>query len=123
MIGRLGADPELRYFPSGDAVCNFSMVHDVRWSDKETGEKKERPVWVRWVATKGQAELIAKYVKKGHQLYCEGLPDQRSYEKDGVTHYVSEVRVKEVELLSNKPDSKPEKSDSSAEDFDDDIPF
>jgi len=125
MLGRLGQDPEVRYTPKGDAVCNFSLAHSDRWKDRDTGETKERTEWVRFVAFGRQAEIIGQYAKKGDQLWCAGQQQTRSYEKDGQTRYTTEIKVREFEFVGSRGDSNSQGNEPPppADDFDDDIPF
>lgn len=99
-IGRLGADPDLKYTPSGDAVCNFSIATTEKWKDK-TGQKQERTEWIRCVAWRQQAELIAKYLTKGREVYVEGKLQTRSWDKDGQKQYMTEVNVSNVVFLGS----------------------
>ena len=71
-IGRLGADPEIRYMPNGDPVANFSIAVGEKWTDKQTGEAKENTEWVRIVAFRKLAEIIAEYLQKGSHRPSRG---------------------------------------------------
>lgn len=99
IICRLGADPELKYMQDGSAVCNFSGATSDVWKDKNTGEKREKTEWHRFVAYRGQAETLAKYLTKGSQIYIEGKLQTRDWEKDGQKHYITEIIVKEFNFL------------------------
>ena len=72
LIGRLGADPEVRYLPSGDAVTSIRLATSMRWKDKQTGERKEETEWHRVVFFRGLAKIAGEYLKKGSQVYVEG---------------------------------------------------
>jgi single-strand DNA-binding protein len=72
LIGRLGADPEVRYMPTGGAVANITLATNFRWKDKQTGEKKESTEWHRVVFFNRLAEIAGEYLKKGGQVYVEG---------------------------------------------------
>src|SRR5665811_665546 len=72
LIGRLGADPEVRYMPTGGAVANITLATNFRWKDKQSGEKKESTEWHRVVFFNRLAEIAGEYLKKGSQLYIEG---------------------------------------------------
>lgn len=122
MLGRLGRDPELRSLPSGEAVVNFSLADSEKWRDKATGDTKERTEWVRWVGFGRQAEIIAQYAKRGDQLWCAGKQRTREWEKDGVKHYSTEIRLFEFEFVGSRGERQ-DKSNPPADDFDDDIPF
>ena len=137
MLGNVGRDPETRYTPAGIAVTNFSLADTERWDDKETGEKKERTEWVRWVAFGRQAEIIGEHVKKGALIYCEGKQQTRDYMKDGVKTYTTEVKLKEFHFASSKQDKHPGEKplgnngpapsrdfdNPPPDDFDDGVPF
>lgn len=100
IIGRLGKDPEVRYTPSGDAVCNFSVATSQEWKDKQSGEKKERTEWHRIVVWRALGEACGKYLSKGKQCYVEGALQTRSWEQDGVTRYSTEIVANQVIFLS-----------------------
>ena len=72
LIGRLGKDPETRYMPNGDAVCNFSIATGESWKDKNTGEKKESTEWHNIVAFGKLAEIAKTYLHKGSLVFVEG---------------------------------------------------
>lgn len=101
LIGRLGADPEVRYTPSGDAVVNFSLATDERWTDRDSGEKKQRTEWHRIVAWRKLAEICGEYLVKGKQIYCEGKIRTRSWESDSGTRYTTEIVIDEMIMLSD----------------------
>lgn len=105
LIGRLGQDPEMRYMPDGTAVANFSMATSDEWRDKQSGEKKERTEWHRIVAWRGLGELCGKYLSKGRQVYVEGKLQTRSWEKDGVTRYTTEIVASDVQFLGGRDES------------------
>jgi single-strand DNA-binding protein len=105
IVGRLGQDPEMRYMPDGTAVCNFSVATSENWTDKQTGEKKEKTEWHRIVAWRGLGELCGKYLAKGRQVYIEGKLQTRSWEKDGITRYSTEIVASTVEFLGGRSDA------------------
>ncbi len=114
-IGHVGAAPETRTMPSGDKVTNFSLACTERWTDKATGEKKERTEWLRCVVFRKAAEIIAEYVSKGDKLYIEGKLSTSTYEKDAVIHYSTDIVVSEFEFLTPKAKpSEPEPFELSA---------
>ncbi len=140
LIGRLGNDPELRYTPSGAAVCNFSLATSEVWNDKNSGQKNERTEWHRVVVWGKQAEHCNNYLSKGRQAYIEGRLQTRSWEdKDGVKKYTTEIIANTVQFIGAKGDSASTSTSSDAgmnqaptENFDikpddsfaaDDIPF
>lgn len=102
IVGNLGGDPELRFTKSGTAACNFSVATSDDWVDKE-GNKQERTEWHRIVAWGKTAELCGEYLKKGRQVYLEGRIQNREYEKDGETKYVTEIVAQSVQFLGSKP--------------------
>jgi single-strand DNA-binding protein len=134
LIGRLGRDPEVRYTPDGTAVANFSIATSEEWKDKTTGEKKERTEWHRIVAFRKLGELCGEYLSKGRQVYVEGRLQTRSWEKDGITRYTTEIVASDVQFLGTRDSansggqsSTPQASDTSGTPgsgtIDDDIPF
>lgn len=102
LIGRLGKDPELRYTPGGLAIANFSIATSEEWKDKDSREKKERTEWHRIVVFGKLGELCGEYLAKGRQAYIEGRLQTRSWEKDGVTRYTTEVVASNVQFLGGK---------------------
>ena len=91
LIGRLGKDPELRHLENGVTVANFSLATSETYKDRQTGERREQIEWHNVVLWRGLAEVAEKYVKKGDMIYVEGKLRTRSWEKDGVTRYTTEV--------------------------------
>lgn len=92
LIGRLGSDPDIRQFSSGDKIANLSLATSESWKDKSTGERKERTEWHRIVVkNKGLVTVCENYLKKGAQIYVEGQLQTRSWEKDGQKQYATEV--------------------------------
>ncbi len=107
LIGRLGKDPEIRHLESGVAVANFSIATSETYKDKQTGEKKEQTEWHNVVLWRGLAEVAEKYLKKGEQVYIEGKLRTRSWEKDGVTRYTTEVVGDNMTMLGSKGGGEP----------------
>ena len=105
VLGRLGKDPEVRYLQDGRAVANLTVATSDEWKDKNTGEKKERTEWHRIVVFGRLAEICGEYLKKGSQAYFEGKNQTRSWEKDGVTHYITEIVVSNMQMLDSKTGS------------------
>ena len=93
IVGRLGSDPEIRYMPDGTAVANFSIATSDEWKDKNTGEKMERTEWHRVVAFRRLAEVCGEYLQKGRQVYIEGKLRTKSWEKDGITRYATQIEA------------------------------
>ena len=101
LIGRLGSDPELRYTQGGQAVANFNIATNERWTDKE-GKANERTEWHKIVVWGRQAENCEKYLKKGRQVYIEGRLQTRDWEdRDGNKRYTTEVVAQQVTFLSD----------------------
>ncbi|MFG1500888.1 single-stranded DNA-binding protein [Halobacteriovorax sp. XZX-3] len=99
LVGRLGQDPELKYTPSGMAVCNFSLATGESWTDKN-GQKQERTEWHRVVVWGKLAELCGQYLAKGRQAYLEGQLQTRSWEdKDGNKRYTTEINARTIQFL------------------------
>ncbi len=91
LVGRLGKDPEIRHLENGVAVASFSLATSESYKDRNTGERKEQTEWHNIVLWRGLAEVAEKYVKKGDLIYVEGKLKTRSWEKDGVTRYTTEI--------------------------------
>ena len=138
LVGTLGRDPEVKYLPSGDAMANVSIATSESWKDKNTGEKKENTEWHKVVFFKRLAEIAGEYLRKGQQVYIEGSLKTRSWEKDGVKHYATEIVASEMQMLGGRQDGerteqtaapkpapppKPAPAPQSFEDFEDDCPF
>lgn len=104
-VGNLGKDPEIRYFPNGNAVASFSIATSRRWKDKDTGEKKEETEWHNCEAWGKLAEIIAEYLKKGSKIAIEGRLKTTMYEKDGHKFYPTKIIVEEMEMLDSKDKS------------------
>ena len=143
LIGRLGADPEIKQMVNGKSVARLSIATSNTWKDKNTGEKKEKTEWHRVVIfNEGLVNVVQQYVKKGAQVYIEGQLTTRKWrdEKSGTDKYSTEVVLQgfnsSFKILSSKnaqieniADSKNEKSSLPNEenipssDLDDEIPF
>lgn len=101
-IGRLGADPELRYTGNGTPVANFRIAVGSTWKDKQTGDKMEQTEWVSCVAWNKLAEICEEFLRKGKQVYICGRLQTRKWEdKDGKDRYTTEVVVDELQLLAD----------------------
>jgi len=104
LIGNLGADPEVRYMPSGGAVANVSLATTFRWKDRDTKEKKESTEWHRVVFFNRLAEVVGEYLRKGSQIYIEGRLQTRKWkDKDGIDRYSTEIIATEMQMLGGKP--------------------
>src|SRR5687767_8945649 len=102
LVGRLGKEPEVRNLDNGAVVANFSIATSESYKDKTTGEKKEVTEWHNIVLWRGLAEIAQKYVHKGDLVYIEGKLRTRSWEKDGVTRYTTEVVADNMTMLGSK---------------------
>jgi single-strand DNA-binding protein len=102
LVGRLGKDPELRNFENGGSIATFTMATSETYKDKITGEKKEITEWHNIVLRKGLAEVATKYLHKGDMLYVEGKLRTRSWEKEGVTRYTTEIIGENMNMLSTR---------------------
>ena len=99
LIGRLGADPEIRFTGTGRAVCNFRIATDSVWTNRE-GQKQKTTEWHRIVAWGPQGETCSKYLTKGREVYVEGEIRSRSYDdKDGIKRTVTEIVAQQVRFL------------------------
>ncbi|WP_310740180.1 single-stranded DNA-binding protein [Aquincola tertiaricarbonis] len=105
LIGNLGRDPELKYFDDGSAVCNFSIATSRTWKSRD-GEKQEETEWHRIAVFGKLAEVCGEYLKKGRTVYIEGRLRTRQYEKDGATHYTTEIVAEEVKFLGGRRDDE-----------------
>ena len=121
IIGRLGSDPEIRYTQDGVAVANFSIATSESWNDKSSGEKKESTEWHRIVAWQKLAEICGEYLKKGKEVYIEGRLKTRSWDKDGVKHYMTEIHASDMQMLGSKGDPIKPGATNPIDDID--IPF
>ena len=159
LIGNLGRDPEVRYTPSGAAVCNVSLATTRNWKSKDSGDKVEETEWHRVVFYDRLAEIAGEYLKKGRSIYVEGrLKTRKWQDKDGVEKYTTEIVAEQMQMLGGRegmgggaddgggysrssdeggggerrPAQRPsaprqapaaQKSSTSFDDMDDDIPF
>lgn len=107
LIGNLGADPEVRYLPNGDAVASVSIATSRRWKDKQTGERKDAVEWHRVIMFRKLAEIAGEYLKKGSQVYVEGRLQTRKWQgQDGKDNYTTEIIANELVMLGgNRRDS------------------
>jgi single-strand DNA-binding protein len=103
LIGRLGADPEVRYMPSGGAVTTLSLATSRRWKDKQTGERREETEWHRVVMFNRLAEIAGEYLKKGSQAYIEGHIRTRKWQaQDGQDRYTTEIVADTMNMLDSR---------------------
>ena len=140
LIGNLGKDPETRYAPSGDAICNITLATTDTWKDKASGEKREATEWHKVGFFGKLAEIAGQYLRKGSQVYIEGSLRTRKWtDKDGVERYTTEIRADVMKMLGGKGDGhdaprqsapapstpapKKQASGGGFDSMDDDIPF
>ena len=103
LVGNLGRDPEIRYAPSGDAICNLSLATTDTWKDKQTGEKRESTEWHRVVLFGKLAEIAGQYLKKGRAVYIEGRLQTRKWQdQNGQDRYTTEIRANEMQMLGGR---------------------
>ncbi len=103
LIGNLGRDPEVRYAPSGSAICNVSLATTRNWKDKTSGERVEETEWHRVVFYDRLAEIAGEYLKKGRSVYVEGrLKTRKWQDKDGVEKYTTEIIAEEMQMLGGR---------------------
>ena len=118
IVGNLGKDPETRYAPNGDAICNITVATTDSWKDKATGEKKELTEWHRISFFGKLAEICGQYLKKGSQVYVEGSIRTRKWtDKDGQERYTTEIRGDEMKMLGSKSDGGQRNQDSEPTDY------
>lgn len=108
LIGHLGADPETRYMPSGDAVTNMRLATTEQWKDKD-GAKQEHTEWHRISVFGKLAEICAEYLQKGSMVYFEGSIRTRKWQdKDGQDRYTTEIKADQMRMLDKRPDGAAE---------------
>jgi single-strand DNA-binding protein len=129
IIGNIGREPELKQLPSGTAVCNLTVACNETWTDKQTGERKEKVVWFRLAFYGRSAENAAQYCKKGERLFATGTVEARAFMgEDGEPRASLELRVGAWKLLGGKAERSEQDGDSeyayepSPKEIDD-IPF
>ena len=149
LMGNLGRDPEVRFMPNGDAVCNFSIATTDSWKDK-AGERQEKTEWHNIVMYRRLAEIAGEYLKKGRPVYLEGRLQTRKWQtKEGQDRYTTEIIADSMQMLGGRdgapaqdsqPSPQPEAKDefdqtpsrnsqtspsnsNSFDEFEDDIPF
>jgi single-strand DNA-binding protein len=103
IVGNLGADPETRYLPSGDAVTSIRVATTDRYKDKQTGEMKEATEWHSISFFAKLAEIAGQYLRKGSQVYVEGSLRTRKYtDKNGVEKYATDIRADSMQMLGSR---------------------
>lgn len=148
LVGNLGRDPEVKFTPNGDAVCNFSIATTDSWKDKH-GQKQERTEWHNIVMYRKLAEIAGEYLKKGRPVYIEGRLQTRKWQtKEGDDRYTTEIIADSMQMLGSRDGGQsssgggeydqtpreqparqaahakaPAAAGSGFDDFEDDIPF
>jgi single-strand DNA-binding protein len=103
LIGNLGADPEVRYMPTGGAVTNISLATTRHWKDKQTGERRDATEWHRIVFFNRLAEVAGEYLRKGSQVYVEGRLQTRKWQdQSGQDRYTTEIIASEMRMLGSR---------------------
>ncbi len=103
LLGNLGADPETRYMPNGDAVATVRLATTETWKDRNSGEKREATEWHRVVFFRKLAEIVGQYLKKGSSVYIEGRIRTRKWQdKDGQERYTTEIEATEMQMLGGR---------------------
>lgn len=103
LIGHIGADPDLRYMPSGSAATTLSVATNESWKDKQTGERQERTEWHRVVCFNRLGEIAGEYVKKGSKVYIEGsLRTRKWQDQQGNDKYTTEIVASDIQMLDAK---------------------
>ncbi len=105
IVGTLGQDPDVKHTASGSSVVNISVATNESWKDKTSGEQVEKTEWHRIVIFGKLAEIAAQYLKKGSQAYFEGKIQTRTWEKEGVKMYTTEIVANEMQMLGGKSES------------------
>ena len=133
LIGHLGAAPEVKYLPSGEAVANMSLATDESYKDKQTGQTVARTEWHRVTAFGKLAEIAGQYLAKGSKVFIEGRLQTRKWQdKEGQDRYSTEIRASGLLMLDGKQDGQQaERPVAKAaahpappmDDLDQDIPF
>lgn len=121
IIGRLGADPEIRSMPNGESVANFSVATSKSWTDKITQEKKEKTFWHRVVLYRNLADIAGQYLKKGALVRIEGELTYRTYtDQNNIERSIAEIQGNHL-LMLGKLDEKNAQPQAQVEKGD--IPF
>jgi single-strand DNA-binding protein len=119
LIGNVGGDPEIRSTPAGKTIASFSLATNETWTDKASGEKKERSEWHRIVVFNDHfVSVVERFVKKGDKLYIEGSLKTRKWQaQDGSDRYITEVQLQAYGgdlVLLGSPNGRPSDAGSAA---------
>lgn len=125
LIGRLGREPETRFMPNGEAVCNFSVATSEKYTDKN-GQRQEATEWHNVTMYRKLAEIAGQYLKQGSQVYIEGKIKSRKYtDKNGVERTAYDIIANEMKMLGGNaqtPAQKPQPAQVQ-DDISGDVPF
>ena len=100
IVGNLGADPEVRQFPSGGSVTHINVATSERWTDKQTGQPREQTEWHRISLFNRLGEIAAQYLRKGSSVYIEGSLHTRKYtDQQGIERYSTEIKAQSMQML------------------------
>lgn len=103
LVGNVGADPEVRYLPSGAAATSLSVATSESWKDKQTGEKQERTEWHRVSCFNRLGEIAGEYIRKGSKIYVEGsLRTRKWQDQQGQDRYTTEIIASNIQMLDSK---------------------
>ncbi|PVX85812.1 single-stranded DNA-binding protein [Paraburkholderia unamae] len=117
LVGNLGADPEVRYLPSGDAVASIRLATTDRYKDKASGEFKEATEWHRVTFFGRLAEIVSEYLKKGASVYIEGRIRTRKWQaQDGTDRYSTEIVADQMQMLGGRNAGGQRRDDSQGDD-------
>ena len=122
IVGRLGQDPELKYFQDGAAVCNFSMATSEEWKDKTTGEKKQKTEWHKINAFRRLGEICGEYLAKGKLVYVTGkLQTETWQDKEGNKRSTTKIIASNMQMLESRAESQSHKQDNNQGDLSEDL--
>ena len=103
LVGNLGRDPDVRYMPDGNALCNLNLATTYSWKDKASGDKKEETEWHRVTLRNRLAEIAGEYLKKGAPVYIEGRLRTRKWtDKENIERYTTEIVADSMQLLGSR---------------------
>ena len=134
LVGRLGADPEMRSTASGMSVANVTIATSEKWMDKKTNQNQERTEWHKVVFWNRLAEIVGQYLRKGSSIYVEGsLQTKKWQDQSGQDRYTTEIVARSMQMLGDKGDNADNQKQNNASFksnqsqnqpiVDDDIPF
>lgn len=116
LIGNLGNEPEVKTFTNGDKITTASIATSERWTDKNTGEKKEQTEWHRVVFSNRLAEVAEQYLHKGSKVYIEGKIKTRKWQdQNGQERYSTEIRADNMQMLDSRNDGNQQNYNQSSQ--------